>query len=442
MGILRLRPPSEAPIEFEADRTLVGRETTCQVILEDKSVSRRHALIERRGEAWFVVDQGSANGTFVDGQQVSEAELLDGQELRLGTLPLAVEIESDVPRTVLMQSPQLPPPAPPRTPPPPAPRAAAAPAAPARPSAAPAPAAADPRAEAARQLGVPVTASPHEVGQRYADLSAELEQKLAAAPTPNLQSTYRRRLDDLARAAELLAPGFSPDGDADLPSAHPVVVPDALGDSLMEPSARPAPMPRDAPPAPQAGPSMATTGLGALLVLLLGAAGYFWMSQGRTAKDLATLQKSSDVSNARSDWQKYEPIDQLEKAGTLRNGTLKFCNRSTQPIDVAWMGAVSLVAPREPGQPYVVKTYNSLLCRQEFKLALPPGAETPVSLASDNERCRWDGQGVFFALYTRRRVAAAPARPGAAAPEPAERTEYLSGLLNGQSGCVNIGEGW
>jgi hypothetical protein len=383
----------------------------------------------------------------VNGHQVGEAELLDGHELRLGTLPLAIEVESEVPRTVLMQAPDVsaPTPARPLPAPPPAVRAAATPvaaaAAPAR-AAAPAPAPADPRQEAARQLGLPVTASPYEVGQRYAELSGELEQKRAAAPTPNLQATYQRRIDDLARAAELLAPGFSPDGDADLPSAHPVVVPDALGDSLIEPARPLPPVGRDAPAAVQAGPPMATSALGAVLVVLLGAAGYFWLSQGRTAKDLAALQKSSDVSNARSQWQKYEPIDALEKAGVLRNAPLKLCNRSAQPIDVAWLGAVALGAPQEAGQPYAVKTYNSLLCRQEFKLSLPAGAETPVSLQSDNERCRWDGQGVFFALYVRRPVPGAPARPGAPAPEPGERTEYLSGLLNGQSGCVNIGEGW
>jgi pSer/pThr/pTyr-binding forkhead associated (FHA) protein len=454
MGNLRLRPSSGQPIDIDADRTLVGRESTCDVVLQDKSVSRRHAFIERRGAAWFVVDQGSANGTFVNGAQVSEAEIVDGQELRFGTLVTAVEIESDMPQTVLMSTPSFsaPPPPPPRpaaspSPARPAPgRAAAAPsfaaAAPAAPAAASVPAL-DPREQAARTLGLPATASAYDVSQRYAELAAELEQKAAAAPTPNLQATYRRRLEDLGRAAELLAPGFSPNGDADadLPSAHPVVVPESLGDSMMEP-VRPAPVVRDAAPAPAAGPPMATTALGALLVMMLGSSGYFWMSQSRTAKDLAALQKSSDLSAARAEWQKYEPIDQLEKAGALRNGPLAFCNRSAQPIDVAWLGAVALGVPKEAGQPYTVKTYNSLLCRQEFKLSLPPGAETPVSFASDNERCRWDGQGVFFGLYVRRMVPGTPARPGAAAPPATERTEYVSGLLNGQPGCVNIGEGW
>jgi FHA domain-containing protein len=420
MATLRLRPASGPPLEFENDRALVGRDPSCTVVVEDKSVSRRHAIVERRGASWHVVDQGSANGTFLDGEQVVDAELRDGQELRLGTLSLAVELESETPQTILM----------------PGPSAVAAPP-PARPRAA---ARDDPRAEAARRLGLPVTATAYEVSQRYHELAADLEHKLAAAPTPHLQDTYARHLEDLGQAARVLAPGFAPDGagDADLPSAHPVVVPDALEGSLLEPS-RPAPALREPARAEVSGPPLATTALGGIIVLLLGASGYFWMSEGRTAKDLAALNKSAELTAARADGQKYEPIDELEKNGALRNGPLKLCNRAARPLDVAWLGAVYLDDAKGPAAApgYTVKGYNSLLCRQQFKLTLPPGAETAVSLASADERCRWDGQGLFFALYVRR-----PAPAPAAGHEGEEETVYSSGLLNGRRDCVNIGEGW
>jgi diguanylate cyclase (GGDEF)-like protein len=54
----------------------VGRGTDCHVILEGDSVSRRHAHFERRGTAWFAVDEGSTNGTFVNEHQIQEAVLL------------------------------------------------------------------------------------------------------------------------------------------------------------------------------------------------------------------------------------------------------------------------------------------------------------------------------------------------------------------------------
>src|SRR5687767_8672650 len=64
---------------------LVGREPESQLRLaEDESVSRRHARIERSGSLVKVVDLNSQNGTWVNGQRVSEVVLAEGQKVRLG----------------------------------------------------------------------------------------------------------------------------------------------------------------------------------------------------------------------------------------------------------------------------------------------------------------------------------------------------------------------
>src|SRR5512142_2857985 len=102
MASLRLRRDNGALTALEADRNLLGRDAACEVVVDDKSVSRRHALIERRGEGWALTDQGSANGTYLDGRRVAEAVLQDGQQLRLGSVTFRVEIESEAPATVLM----------------------------------------------------------------------------------------------------------------------------------------------------------------------------------------------------------------------------------------------------------------------------------------------------------------------------------------------------
>ncbi|HEY5907708.1 MAG TPA: FHA domain-containing protein, partial [Vicinamibacteria bacterium] len=47
-------------------------------------VSRAHARLERRGEAWVVIDLGSTNYTRVNGNRIGEAELQDGDEVRFG----------------------------------------------------------------------------------------------------------------------------------------------------------------------------------------------------------------------------------------------------------------------------------------------------------------------------------------------------------------------
>jgi hypothetical protein len=138
MPTLRLIPPLGEPIEVTRDLSVVGRDPLCDLVLPDGSVSRRHARLERRGDTWFVVDTGSANGTTVDSQRVTEAVLRAGQQLRFGAASFRVEIEGaeetmfSGPTDATVQSPTVPepravtpPPLPPlpvpAVPPPPAP---------------------------------------------------------------------------------------------------------------------------------------------------------------------------------------------------------------------------------------------------------------------------------------------------------------------------------
>ena len=97
---LRLVPVSGNPIEVTRDKSAVGRDPGCEIVVTDGSVSRRHARLEIRGGVWWVVDQGSANGTYVNSLKVAETELKDGQELRFGALAFRVDIEGDPEATV------------------------------------------------------------------------------------------------------------------------------------------------------------------------------------------------------------------------------------------------------------------------------------------------------------------------------------------------------
>ena len=137
MAVLRLVPAAGAAIQVEKDQAIVGREPACDVFVNDGSVSRRHARLERRGAAWFVVDQGSANGTYLDSQRVSDALLRPGQELRFGAVPFKVELLGGVPSaegTVMAPAGGFGFPAPPAPPRPVAPPAAPPPMAPPRPA--------------------------------------------------------------------------------------------------------------------------------------------------------------------------------------------------------------------------------------------------------------------------------------------------------------------
>jgi hypothetical protein len=95
MANLRLVPATGEAVEITKDDALVGRDPGCDIVLADGSVSRRHSRIQKRGLDWAVVDQGSANGTFVDSQRVAEATLKNGQELRFGAVAYKVELEEE-----------------------------------------------------------------------------------------------------------------------------------------------------------------------------------------------------------------------------------------------------------------------------------------------------------------------------------------------------------
>ncbi len=68
----------------QAERTTIGRSPDCPVFLDDVTVSRRHAVLVERDGRWFIEDQGSLNGTFVNRRRVESAELSDGDELQIG----------------------------------------------------------------------------------------------------------------------------------------------------------------------------------------------------------------------------------------------------------------------------------------------------------------------------------------------------------------------
>jgi putative nucleotidyltransferase with HDIG domain len=66
----------------------LGRLKSCDVHLDDESVSRRHCTIEARETACVVTDLGSANGTFVNDQLVKKADVSAGDRLRVGATML------------------------------------------------------------------------------------------------------------------------------------------------------------------------------------------------------------------------------------------------------------------------------------------------------------------------------------------------------------------
>lgn len=71
--------------------TVIGRSPEAHVIVGDPWISSMHALFERRGDAIWVVDLDSRNGTFVGEERVTEALVPDGSIVRLGRTEVRLE---------------------------------------------------------------------------------------------------------------------------------------------------------------------------------------------------------------------------------------------------------------------------------------------------------------------------------------------------------------
>ena len=70
-------------------RTTIGRSPDCEIFLDDVTVSRRHAVLVERDDGFFIEDQGSLNGTFLNRRRIESGRLEDGDELQIGKYRLS-----------------------------------------------------------------------------------------------------------------------------------------------------------------------------------------------------------------------------------------------------------------------------------------------------------------------------------------------------------------
>jgi pSer/pThr/pTyr-binding forkhead associated (FHA) protein len=86
--LVKRGPNAGSTFLLEDERTTTGRRPDSDVFLDDVTVSRNHARIERRGDSFFVQDDGSLNGTYVNGERVEETKLASGDEIQIGMFKL------------------------------------------------------------------------------------------------------------------------------------------------------------------------------------------------------------------------------------------------------------------------------------------------------------------------------------------------------------------
>jgi predicted component of type VI protein secretion system len=70
---------------------LIGRHSSCDLVVSDPSVSRRHARLVFRDHGWILQDLDSTNGTRVNGVRVGRSELRPGDRLAIGEARLTID---------------------------------------------------------------------------------------------------------------------------------------------------------------------------------------------------------------------------------------------------------------------------------------------------------------------------------------------------------------
>ena len=79
-------------VEFGREKVTIGRNDNNDIVLSDRNVSRRHAYIQYENCRHILYDAGSTNGTFVNGEKVTEVPLLSGDKIRTGNTVLTYEL--------------------------------------------------------------------------------------------------------------------------------------------------------------------------------------------------------------------------------------------------------------------------------------------------------------------------------------------------------------
>jgi hypothetical protein len=77
--------------DARSSRLVVGRDDRCDVVVADRSVSRRHAQLTFRDGTWVLQDLSSTNGTRLNGKPVGRAAVRPGDLIALGGFAIQLD---------------------------------------------------------------------------------------------------------------------------------------------------------------------------------------------------------------------------------------------------------------------------------------------------------------------------------------------------------------
>lgn len=86
-------PGAGARISLSSVTVTVGRREDCDIVLSDSSISRRHARLELHRGRYTIIDEGSTNGTWVNGVKITSKVLEPGDVVTMGTTACTFKVE-------------------------------------------------------------------------------------------------------------------------------------------------------------------------------------------------------------------------------------------------------------------------------------------------------------------------------------------------------------
>lgn len=79
---------SGAPVPINRDTFFIGRSQNNNLVLDDRSVSRKHAVINYLDDHFLISDLNSYKGTHINGEKIHEAQLKSGDRVKMGDILL------------------------------------------------------------------------------------------------------------------------------------------------------------------------------------------------------------------------------------------------------------------------------------------------------------------------------------------------------------------
>lgn len=94
ISILRENESADNKQVFMQPELRIGRDQTCEIQLNDETVSNQHARLWYRNKQWWIEDLLSTNSTFLNDERIETPTILiSGDEIRVGKVLLVIEIQ-------------------------------------------------------------------------------------------------------------------------------------------------------------------------------------------------------------------------------------------------------------------------------------------------------------------------------------------------------------